>query len=331
VLKTISILLNKGGVLMSNGNLEIQEKSFLSLEKKKKFSNIFYSQKIAPYFFVLPFLISFIIFFAYPVYTTFVMSFQEVLPGQTTFIGLENYKGLWNPTFLKAIKNSSTYTFLTLLVLIPIPLILAVFLNSKIMYAKNVFRSITFIPALTSVVVAGIIFRLIFGGQEEALLNSILAPLGIEKRAWLNNAGTSMFVLVILATWKWMGINLLYFLAGLQNIPKELYESAEVDGASTWNKFFHITIPLLKPISIYVFTISIYGGFSMFAESYMLYGSNRSPNNIGLTIVGYLYQKGIEQNNLGFGSAVGITLLVITLIITLLQLKFFGMFKKEEQ
>lgn len=298
---------------------------------KKRRTNLLYSQKAAPYFFVLPFIISFAIFFAYPVVSTFIMSFQEVLPGQTTFIGIENYSGLWNSTFLTAIKNSTIYTLLTLCILIPLPLILAVLLNSKLMFAKNFFRSVTFIPALTSVVVAGIIFRLIFGGQDGALLNSILSTFGLEPRAWLNYAGTSMFVLVVLATWKWMGINILYFLAGLQNIPKELYESAEVDGASTWKKFTHITLPLLKPISIYVFTISIYGGLSMFAESYMLYGSNRSPNNIGLTIVGYLYQKGIEQNNLGFGSAVGITLLVITFIITFIQLKFFGMFRKEEQ
>lgn len=316
---------------MANANLEIQEKTVQNPAKKRKLSKIFYSQTIAPYFFVLPFLITFVIFFAYPVFTTIVMSFQEVLPGQVTFVGLENYKELWNPTFFKAIKNSSVYTALTIAILIPLPLVLAVFLNSKIMVAKNLFRSITFIPALTSVVVAGIIFRLIFGQQEGALLNSILGAFGLEPRAWLNHAGTSMFTLVFLATWKWMGINILYFLAGLQNIPKELYESAEVDGASTWNKFLHITLPLLKPISIYVFTISIYGGYSMFAESYMLYGSNKSPNNIGLTIVGYLYQKGIEQNNLGFGSAVGIALLVITLSITFVQLKFFGMFKKEEQ
>jgi arabinosaccharide transport system permease protein len=257
------------------------------------------------------------------------MSFQEVLPGQVTFIGLDNYKELWNPTFFKAMQNSSVYTALTLLVLIPLPLLLAVFLNSKLMVAKNFFRSVIFIPALTSVVVAGIIFRLIFGGQEGALLNSIIGVFGIEPKNWLNNAGLSMFALVVLATWKWMGINLLYFLAGLQNIPKELYEAADVDGATTWRKFIHVTVPLLKPITIYVFTISIYGGYSMFAESYMLWGNNNSPNNMGLTIVGYLYRNGIEQNNLGFGSAVGITLLVVTLIITLIQLSLSGMFKKE--
>lgn len=317
----------KGGLPLSQ-NMEAN--SGQGVRKKKKRS-LLYSQNAAPYFFIFPFILSFLIFFAYPVVTTVIMSFQEVLPGQTTFIGLENYKELWNPTFLTAIRNSTVYTILTLIILIPVPLVLAVFLNSKLMFAKNFFRSVTFIPALTSVVVAGMIFRLIFGGQEGALLNSILSNFGMEPKAWLNHGGTSMFVLVVLATWKWMGINILYFLAGLQNIPQELYESAEVDGASTSRKFWHITLPLLKPISIYVFTISIYGGFSMFAESYMLYGSNRSPNNIGLTIVGYLYQKGIEQNNLGFGSAVGIALLVITLIITLIQLKFFGMFKKEEQ
>jgi arabinosaccharide transport system permease protein len=316
---------------LANSNLDIQKNGVLAPVKKRKLRDLLYSQTVAPYFFVFPFLITFVIFFAYPVVTTIVMSFQEVLPGQVTYVGLENYKELWNPTFLKAIKNSSVYTILTLAILIPIPLVLAVFLNSKVMFAKNLFRSITFIPALTSVVVAGIIFRLIFGQQEGALLNSILGIFGVEPRAWLNHAGTSMFTLVVLATWKWMGINILYFLAGLQNIPRELYESAEVDGASTWRKFLHITLPLLKPISIYVFTISIYGGFSMFAESYMLYGSNKSPNNIGLTIVGYLYSKGIEQNNLGFGSAIGISLLVITLVITFIQLKFFGMFKKEEQ
>jgi arabinosaccharide transport system permease protein len=315
---------------MASSNPNIQNNPAVHVKPKRKFTNLLYSQKIAPYFFVLPFLLTFAIFFAYPVFSTIVMSFQEVLPGQVTFIGFENYKELLNPTFFKAMQNSTVYTALTLLVLIPLPLLLAVFLNSKVMVAKNFFRSVIFIPALTSVVVAGIIFRLIFGGQEGALLNSIIDVFGMEPKNWLNNAGLSMFALVVLATWKWMGINLLYFLAGLQNIPRELYEAADVDGASTWNKFIHVTVPLLKPITIYVFTISIYGGYSMFAESYMLWGNNNSPNNMGLTIVGYLYRNGIEQNNLGFGSAVGITLLLVTLIITLIQLSLSGMFKKED-
>lgn len=293
-------------------------------------TNLLYSRKIAPYVFVAPFILSFLIFFIYPIYTTIIMSFQEVLPGQTHFIGLENYKNLWNPTFLKAIKNSTIYTFFTIIVLIPFPLMMAVILNSKIMVGKSFFRTATFIPALTSIVVAGTIFRLIFGGLEGSLMNQIVALIGIDKQEWLGHSWLAMLTLVILGTWRWMGVNLLYFLAGLQGIPKEIYESAEIDGASAWDKFLKLTVPLLKPIIIYVFTISIYGGYSMFVESYMLWSGNRSPDNVGLTIVGYLYRTGIEQNNMGFGSAVGIALLLITFVITITQLKLLGMFKKED-
>ncbi|MFC4808007.1 carbohydrate ABC transporter permease [Paenibacillus sp. GCM10023250] len=297
---------------------------------RRKLTGILYSQKIAPWLFVLPFLVSFALFFVYPVLSSVNMSFQQVLPGQVEYIGLDNYEKLWNPTFWKAIVNSSKYTLYTLLILIPLPLVLAVFLNSKAMALRSFFRSTLFIPALTSVVVAGTVFRLAFGELEGSLMNTVAVTLGFEPQQWLRQEGLAMFALVLLACWRWIGVNLLYFMAGLQNIPKELYESAEIDGANTWNKFSRITLPLLKPISIYVFTISIYGGFSMFTESYMLWAGNRSPNDIGLTIVGYLYRNGLEQNNLGLGSAVGIVLLLLTFAITIVQLKLFGMFRKEE-
>ena len=296
----------------------------------KRMNNLLYSQSLAPYVFVAPFIVSFFIFFAYPVISAIVMSFQEVLPGMVTFIGLENYARLWNPTFGKAILNSLRYTVFTIIVLIPLPLVLAVFLNSKIMVAKNFFRSTLFIPALTSVVVAGTIFRLAFGELEGSLMNKFITSLGFEPQRWLGSATLSMTTLVFLASWRWIGINLLYFLAGLQNIPKSLYESAEIDGASKWKQLIHITMPLLKPITVYVLTISIYGGLAMFTESYMLWNGNRSPNDIGLTIIGYLYRNGLEQNNMGLGSAVGIVLLVITFLITFTQLKLTGMFRKED-
>jgi len=293
-------------------------------------SSLLYSQKIAPYVFVLPFIISFSVFFAYPVISAFIMSFQEIVPGSSKFIGFDNYKELWNPTFFKAIKNSTVYTALTLLLLIPIPLVLAAFLNSKVMVFKNFFRSTLFIPALTSVVVAGTIFRLAFGELDGSLMNTFITALGFEKQRWLGDRWLGLMTLLILACWRWMGINMLYFMAGLQNISKEVYESAEIDGANTWKKFTNITVPLLKPITIYVFTISIYGGYAMFTESYMLWSGNRSPKDIGLTMVGYLYRSGWEQNNLGLGAAVGIVLLAITFIITFVQLNLFGLFKKEE-
>ncbi|HEX3016847.1 MAG TPA: sugar ABC transporter permease [Caproicibacter sp.] len=289
-----------------------------------------YSQKVTPYIFILPFIITFCVFFIYPVYLTVRMSFQSVLPGQEVFIGLANYRELLKPTFILSIIHSVIYTVLTLILLIPIPMILACCLNSKIMKARNFFRATLFIPALTSVVVAGTIFRLIFGELPGSLMNGIVAIFGIPPQKWLQNSVTGFVALLCLALWRWTGVNILYFLSGLQNIPNELYESAEIDGASTLKKFTKITLPMLKPMTIYVLTISIYGGMSMFTESYMLWSGNRSPQDIGLTIVGYLYRCGWEQNNMGLGSAVGIVLLLFTFIVNMLQLNFFGIFKKED-
>ncbi|MFC5450125.1 carbohydrate ABC transporter permease [Paenibacillus aestuarii] len=289
-----------------------------------------YSSRIAPYVFVLPFILSFLIFFAYPVVNTIVMSFQEVLPGQTHFIGLTNYQNLWSESFITALWNSSRYTFWTLLVLIPLPLILAVFLNTKLTKASAFFRSALFIPSLTSVVVAGTVFRLVFGSLDDSVMNAFRHLLGLPTINWLANSFTGMLVLVILATWRFTGVNIIYFLSALQSIPQELYESAQIDGAGKWDRFWRITLPLLKPVAIYVITISIYGGYSMFTESFILWNGNRSPNDIGLTMIGLLYREGIEKNNLGFGSAIGITLLAVTMVINVIQLKFFGLFKKED-
>lgn len=300
------------------------------MKKRKGFRSFLYSQSAAPYVFTLPFMLVFVIFFIYPLISTVIMSFQSVLPGQVQFIGFENFNRLFNADFYQAVKNSMIYTVLTLIVLIPLPMMLAVFLDSKIMRGKNIFRSVFFIPALTSVVVAGTIFRLIFGEVAGALMNTIVGIFGHAPVKWLRIQGTAYMAMVVLATWRWTGVNILYFLSGLQSIPVELYESASIDGASPIQKFRHITMPMLKPTIIYVLTISIYGGFAMFTESYMLFSGNRSPGGIGLTIVGYLYRQGWEQNNLGFGSAIGLSLLVLVMIINIIQLRFFGLFRKED-
>lgn len=151
---------------------------------------------------------------------------------------------------------------------------------------------------------------------------------GIEPVKFLKGQVTGFIALLSLAAWRWTGVNMLYFLAGLKNIPDEYYEAAEIDGASSWQKLIRITLPLLKPITIYVITISIYGGLAMFIESMMLWNGNNSPKNIGLTIVGYLYRQGIERNDLGYAAAVGIVLLAIAMIINLTQLTWSGMFRR---
>lgn len=289
-----------------------------------------YSQKVAPYVFVSPFVLVFAIFWVYPLLSSIGMSFQHTMLGQQPeWIGIDNYTKLMGDTiFYKSVTNSVVYMLLTLVILIPLPMLFAVLINNKFMWGREFFKSTFFFPALTSVVVAGTIFRLMFGEMETSLINSFLGWFGVEPVKFLKGQVTGFIALLALATWRWMGVNMLYFLSGLKNIPDDYYEAASIDGASTFQKFTKITIPLLKPTTIYVITISVYAGLAMFIESIMLWNGNNSPKNIGLTIVGYLYRQGIEKNDLGYAAAVGIVLLIVAMAINLTQLAFSGMFKK---
>jgi len=295
----------------------------------KKIIRSINSVKVVPYIFVLPFVLTFLIFFLYPMISALIMSFQDIAGfGDVTFVGLKNYRNLLNPHYYNALRVSFLYTFLTIAILIPLPLILAVLLNDKLLKGCNFFRSSLFMPALTSVIVGGMFFRFAFGTQSTALFNQVIGLFGMEPIIWLQGKWTGMLAMVVLCVWRWTGVNIVYFLAGLQAIPKELYESADIDGANSTQKFFHITVPSLKPVIIFVITISVFGGFSMFAESFA-YWSSRSPGDIGLTLVAYIYQTGFNYNNFGFASAIGITLLIIIMIVNLIQLNIFGFFKKD--
>ena len=293
---------------------------------------LLYSQRAAPYLFIAPFVITLLAFWMIPLARTFLLSTQEVVFGQSAFIGLDNYQRLWEDRlFWKAMFNSARYMVLTIALLIPIPLVLAAAINSKIGSdrVKAVFKASMFVPALTSVVVAGIIFRLMFAETGTGLMNQIVGVFGLDPVRWLRIDTGGLIALLALAMWRWTGVNILYFLAGMQAIPEGYYEAATIDGASKLQQFFHITLPNLKPTIVYVTTISVYGGLAMFLESFMLYRGNASPNDQGLTVVGYLYRRGIEQNDPGFASAVGVVLLVVIMTINLTFLTLSGTFKKE--
>ncbi|MGF7010224.1 arabinosaccharide transport system permease protein [Lachnospiraceae bacterium PF1-21] len=291
---------------------------------------LLYSKKVAPYVFVLPFVITVLLFWIYPIANGVLLSFQDVLKKE--WVGFKNYERLMtDKIFLKSVYNSVRYMIGTLVLLIPFPMLFASLLNSKLMKKPGFFKSIYFLPALTSVVVAGTIFRLIFGEMGTSLANQVIGIFGMEPIKWLKNEWTGYFALLCIACWRWTGVNILYFLAGLQSIPGDIYEAASIDGASKWQQFTKISFPLLKPTTVYVLTISIYAGLSMFLESFMLWKGNNSPQNIGLTIVGYLYRQGIEKRALGYACAVGLVLLVVVMVINLIQLKATGTFDKEER
>ena len=294
---------------------------------------ILYSQKVAPYVFIAPFIITFLVFFTYPLISTILMSFQEITGAGNHWIGFKNYTDMFsNKNFYTAVKNSVTYMVLTCAILIPVPMLLAYMTESRLTKAGGLFKTIAFMPVLCSVVVAGIIFRMMFSELDGAMMNQVRVFLGLKPIIWLKTAGGSMFAMVLLCFWRWTGMNMLYYMAGLKSIPGELYEAADIDGANAVQKFTKICLPLLKPTTIYVLTISIYAGLAMFTESYMIFGGNNSPKNYGLTIVGYLYRYGFEKvDKFGFASAVGLVLLVGALIITLIQLRITGVIGKKAE
>ena len=294
--------------------------------------DLLYSQKAAPYVFVSPFILTFLIFFAYPLISTVLMSFQEIKGSGTSWIGFKNYQDMFNnKNFYTAVENSVTYMVLTCAILIPLPMLLAYLAEMKIAKTGNLFKTVAFMPVLCSVVVAGIIFRMMFSELNGALMNQVRGLFGLPPITWLKGKETSMFAMVLLCFWRWTGMNMLYYMAGLKSIPNELYEAAEIDGANGVQKFTKICLPLLKPTTIYVLTISIYAGLAMFTESYMIFGGNNSPKNYGLTIVGYLYRYGFEKvDKFGFASAVGLVLLTGAMIITVIQLFITGTIGRKE-
>ncbi len=288
------------------------------------------SKKIAPYVFISPFLLSFALFYLYPVLGTIVMSFQNVVPGETAFIGAHNYSKLLSADFFKAMSVTFQYTAYTILILIPMPIILAVALNTGLPRVNASFRAAFFLPSLVSVVVAGTLFRLMFASSGKAVINTILGTFGTKPINWvLGGPVHAMFLMVSLAVWRWTGVNIIYFMSGLQSISDDLYEAASIDGVGTLPKFFYITLPLLKPTIVFVTVISIFGGFAMFEESYMFW-QGQSPNNVGLTMVGLIYQKGFQLGNLGLASAIGVVLFVTVFIVSMIALNLFGFFKKED-
>jgi arabinosaccharide transport system permease protein len=299
-----------------------------------RWKDLLYSQRLAPYFFIAPFVVTLLAFWAVPLVRTFVMSTQNVMFGEAAFVGTDNFERLWRDRiFWQAMYNSARYMVLTLVILIPVPLLLAVVINARLgsPRLKNLFKASMFVPALTSVVVAGMIFRLMFAETSTGLVNQVIAWFGADPVRWLRTDLGGLVALLALATWRYTGVNILYFLSGLQSIPDEYYEAASIDGAGKLRQFVSITLPNIKPTMVYVTTISIYGGLAMFLESFMLYAGNSSPNNQGLTVVGYLYRRGIEENDLGYASAVGVVLLVVIMAINLTYLTLTGTFKKESR
>ena len=294
-------------------------------------------RKVIPYIFLAPFLLSFLIFTVYPAGAAFFLSFQRVRgfisPEEgggvvLEYKGLDNYERLLtkDKRFRTAIINGAEFAIGTVLIQMPIALGMALLMNAPHIRFKVLARLAFFAPYITSAIVVGWIFTLIFQDRY-GLLNGALTALGLEGVGWLTNKTFVMPALIILGLWTWCGYNSLFFLAGLQNVPDDLKEAARIDGAGTIRVFWHITIPFLRPVFVFVVITGLIGSFSLFSQPYLLFDSGSGPGDAGLFPVMYLFFMGFENFRMGYASAIGYLLTAIILLITGLQLLLFRLWR----
>ncbi|MBA2489569.1 MAG: sugar ABC transporter permease [Chloroflexi bacterium] len=251
--------------------------------------------------------------------------------GAQEAIGLENYQRLLSDqTFQKAIYNVATYALWVVPLQMALGLLLAVIVNAKIR-GQTFFRAAFYFPAIASSAAITVLF--IFIMQPQGLFNGIRASLPIDPLAalgfapghnWLGTATTALGSIMALNIWTTSGTMMLFYLASLQTISREVYEAARIDGANTWQTFWRITFPLLRPAHFFVATVSVIGALQLFDQAYIGGGSNGDPNFSLMSIVLYLYNAAFRQFNLDYAAAVGIVLFLIIFVATLIQRQLFG-------
>ncbi|WP_026688887.1 carbohydrate ABC transporter permease [Alteribacter aurantiacus] len=291
-----------------------------SVKPKKK--RKFVTPKTAPYMFIAPAVILFLIFTMYPVISSLILSFQRTSGGVTEFAGLANYQRLFNdPLFYKALGNTFTILIIQVPIMLTLAVILAVFMNSALLKMRGFFRVAFFMPAITALVAYAIIFMILLD-ENYGIVNYLLNMIGVDSIPWLNDPFWAKVALIIAVTWRWTGYNMVIFLAGLQNISSSLYEAASIDGAGKIRQFFSITLPQLKPIFLFTFVLSTIGTLQLFDEPFILTGGG--PNNSTLTISLYLYMNGFRYFDFNYASAIAYVLVIIIAILSWLQMKVVG-------
>jgi putative chitobiose transport system permease protein len=262
-------------------------------------------------------------FIFYPLLQAIWLSFTDYnMIVDPTFVGTENYQTLFDDDmFWKTLIQTLIYLVGVVPALIILPIFLAILVNQKLK-GIGFFRSAYYIPVVTSWVVVGITWEWVYA--EKGVLNYILEVVGLINGPvhWLTSEQTALFAVMAVTVWKGLGYYMIIYLAGLQSIPSNLYEAAEIDGANKWQQTIRITIPMLMPSIIIVTVMSSIAAMKVFEEIYIMTGGG--PLNSSKTLVFYIYQEAFEKLNMGYASAAGVVLFLITLIFSVINLKLMG-------
>jgi len=251
-----------------------------------------------------------------PIFYSLYYSFFKGGLGEKTFVGIANYIELFKDVeFWASIRHTLFYVIGTVPTTIILSLFIAILLNSKIK-GLSIYRTIYFLPVITSINAVSLVWKWLFH-HHYGLLNSILNTFGFESINWLGDPDWAMISIIIMSIWKGLGYNIIIFLAGLQGIPKHLYESAEIDGAGVWHKFRNITVPMISPITFFVLIMSTISSFQVFAQVYMM--TQGGPAKATTVIVYHLYDKAFQKFQLGSSSTIALVLFLIIFTMTLIQ------------
>ena len=265
------------------------------------------------------------VFFAIPVLAAFLLSFTDFDiysigdPASTRFVGFRNYVDLFHrPLFWTALRNTLYFVLVGGPLTAIASLVAALQVNSKLVRFRAFFRSAFFAPWVTTLVAVALVWRYIYHPQYGPL-NLLLGLVGIGPIDWLGSTAWSMPAIILLSVWKNFGYNMLVFLAGLQSIPEELYEAARLDGASAWQRFRHVTLPMLGPTIVFVGVVTMIASFQIFSEPYVM--TQGGPLKSTTTLVLFMYEEGFRWWRLGIAAAIAMVLFLLTLAGTLLQLR----------
>jgi multiple sugar transport system permease protein len=275
--------------------------------------------------FLAPALTAIVVFFVLPIAAALVMSFSDFdiyalgNPAYARLVGVENYLALsQDPRFWRALVNTFYFVLVGGPLTVVVALSAAMLLNSRLVRFKSFFRLVYFAPVVTTLVAVAVVWRYLYHPRF-GLLNYLLGATGIPPIDWLGDPLWAMPAIILMAVWKNFGFSMLIFIAGLQNIPGELYEAAHVDGATGWQRFRHVTLPMLAPTFLFIGIITMIGYFQVFAEPYIM--TQGGPVDSTLTVVLLLYEQGFRWWNMGFAAALAFMLFLVILVFTLIQLR----------
>ncbi len=272
------------------------------------------------YIYLLPFFLVFIVFSLFPIVYSFILSFSEMdaLSGNLTFVGLENYKRLLNSGyFFETIGNTLIIWIMAIIPQLTIAFVLALILSNKWFKGKLILRNIFYFPNLVTPVTIGLLFGALFSYPGGAI-NNIIELFGLSAIDFQNSKMLARFVVSMAICWQNFGFNIIYFTAGINSIPEEVIEAAEVDGASGWQRTMRITIPLMRPMLIYIMITSIIGGLQLFDVAKLVFKT--VPGDATTTMVKYLYDSAFERFQFGYGSAVAYGIFVIIAFFSVISL-----------